>query len=77
MIPADNRTRHQFNRIGFAHGDQGETGMITAGGMGLGFDVSYLPGQRNLLFAITTLGLYDSAGFNLVYMGMYPNGGAM
>lgn len=59
--------------FGFAHTYQGVTGIVITGTMGLGFGTVYLLKGRNLWFAILTHGLYDTAGFILVYLGLNPN----
>jgi len=59
--------------FGFAHTYQGTTGIVITGIMGLGFGTVYLLKRRNLWFAIITHGLYDTAGFVLVYLGLNPS----
>ena len=59
--------------FGFAHTYQGIAGIVITGIMGLGFGTVYLLKKRNLWFAIITHGLFDTAGFVLVYLGLHPN----
>jgi len=58
--------------FGSIHYYQGISGMISTGISGLVFGILYLATQRNLWAAIVAHGVYDTAGFLLIYLGKYP-----
>jgi membrane protease YdiL (CAAX protease family) len=53
--------------FGAAHAYQGAAGAILAGAIGLGYGLTFFAARRNLWGPILTHGLYDTAGFLLVY----------
>jgi membrane protease YdiL (CAAX protease family) len=58
--------------VGLGHTYQGAAGMILTGILGLCFGGLYLWGGRNLWTSIGTHGLYDSAAFVILFLGIRP-----
>jgi membrane protease YdiL (CAAX protease family) len=58
--------------FGALHAYQGVSGMVANGFTGLVFAAVYLGTGRNLWAAIGTHGVLDTAGFVLIYLGLYP-----
>jgi len=58
--------------FGIVHAYQGVSGMIATGLSGLVFAAVYLVTGRNLWAAIVSHGTLDTAGFVMMYAGMYP-----
>ena len=58
--------------FGAVHAYQGLSGMISTGLTGVVFAVTYLATGRNLWTAIIAHGVLDTAGFVMMYAGVYP-----
>ena len=58
--------------FGAVHVYQGLSGMVATGLTGLVLAGVYLGTGRNLWAAIATHGVLDTAGFVLIYLGLYP-----
>jgi membrane protease YdiL (CAAX protease family) len=58
--------------FGVVHAYQGLSGMISTGLTGVLFAVTYLASGRNLWAAIIAHGVLDTAGFVMMYAGVYP-----
>jgi CAAX protease family protein len=58
--------------FGAVHAYQGLSGMISTGLTGVVFGVTYLATGRNLWTAIIAHGTLDTAGFVMMYAGVYP-----
>ena len=58
--------------FGIVHAYQGLSGMIATGLSGVVFGATYLATGRNLWTAIIAHGTLDTAGFVMMYAGMYP-----
>jgi len=58
--------------FGIVHAYQGVSGMITTGLTGVVFGATYLASGRNLWAAIVAHGTLDTAGFLMMYAGVYP-----
>ena len=58
--------------FGIVHAYQGVSGMITTGLTGVVFGATYLASGRNLWTAIVAHGTLDTAGFLMMYAGVYP-----
>jgi uncharacterized protein len=58
--------------FGAAHLYQGVSGVIATGLTGLVFALVYLASGRNLWASILAHGFLDTAGFVLIYLGVYP-----
>ena len=58
--------------FGVVHRYQGLSGMISTGLTGIVFGVTYLATGRNLWAAIIAHGTLDTAGFVMMYAGVYP-----
>ena len=58
--------------FGIVHAYQGVSGMIATGLSGVVFGATYLATGRNLWTAIVAHGILDTAGFVMMYAGMYP-----
>lgn len=58
--------------FGFAHSNQGVTGIIDEGLMGVLLGVIYLKSGCNLLVPIVAHGVQDSVDVVLLYFGIYP-----
>jgi membrane protease YdiL (CAAX protease family) len=58
--------------FGFAHYEQGITGIIDEGFMGLLFGLAYLACNRKLAVPIIAHGIQDTVDMVLLYLGKYP-----
>ncbi|MGD9347527.1 MAG: type II CAAX endopeptidase family protein [Candidatus Aminicenantes bacterium] len=58
--------------FGFIHSYQGISGMLSTGISGLVFGILYVATKRNLWTAIIGHGVYNTAGFLLIFLGKYP-----
>ena len=58
--------------FGIVHAYQGLSGMIATGLTGVVFGATYLATGRNLWTAIIAHGTLDTAGFVMIYAGLYP-----
>jgi uncharacterized protein len=58
--------------FGLAHLYQGISGVIATGLSGLVFGAFYLADDRNLWPAIIAHGVYDTVGFIMIFLGIYP-----
>ena len=58
--------------FGAAHLYQGASGVMATGLSGLVFASVYLASGRNLWACILAHGVLDTAGFLLIYFGVYP-----
>ena len=58
--------------FGAVHAYQGLSGMISTGLTGVVFGATYLATGRNLWTAIIAHGTLDTAGFMMMYAGVYP-----
>jgi membrane protease YdiL (CAAX protease family) len=58
--------------FGLSHSDQGLTGMIDEGLMGLLLGLMYLRTKRNLAVPIIAHGIQDTVDFVLIFLGKYP-----
>jgi membrane protease YdiL (CAAX protease family) len=58
--------------FGFAHYEQGITGIIDEGFMGLLFGLAYLDCNRKLAVPIIAHGIQDTVDMVLLYLGKYP-----
>ncbi len=58
--------------FGFGHMYQGTSGMIATGISGLVFAGLFFASKKNLWAAIIAHGIYDTAGFLMIYFGIYP-----
>lgn len=58
--------------FGIVHAYQGLSGMVATGLTGLVFAAVYLATGRNLWAAIVAHGALDTAGFVMMYLGVYP-----
>ena len=58
--------------FGIVHAYQGLSGMISTGLTGVVFGATYLATGRNLWAAIIAHGTLDTAGFVMIYAGLYP-----
>lgn len=58
--------------FGYGHMYQGLSGMITTGFTGIVFAGLYFASKRNLWTAIIAHGIYDTAGFLMIFFGVYP-----
>jgi membrane protease YdiL (CAAX protease family) len=58
--------------FGFGHAYQGVSGMIATGISGLVFSGLFFASKKNLWAAIIAHGIYDTAGFLMIFFGIYP-----
>ncbi len=58
--------------FGGIHLYQGASGMISVGLFGLSFGILYFASGKNLWAPILAHGISDSAGFVMIYFGIYP-----
>jgi membrane protease YdiL (CAAX protease family) len=58
--------------FGFGHAYQGASGMIATGIAGLVFSGLFFASKKNLWAAIIAHGIYDTAGFLMIFFGVYP-----
>ncbi len=58
--------------FGFGHAYQGTSGMIATGISGLVFSGLFFASKKNLWAAIIAHGIYDTAGFLMIFFGVYP-----
>lgn len=58
--------------FGFGHAYQGVSGMIATGISGLVFAGLFFASKKNLWAAIIAHGIYDTIGFLMIFLGVYP-----